>query len=572
MLLVIKNLTKEILKNKIFLILLFIMTIFTSFLFFFIRFSIDGNMIVLNSLTTLSEQQLNYKNALMSNSGLSLIVIIAFTITTSLLFIMFYFRFYNVAKKQIGVLKAIGVKTITLQLYFTIFAFVFSSIGLLLGMLFGYFASSIPMTNNSRSYDVYGLVKGINLTSILLGILLPVIIFSVTMFLCNYTLYNKNNVTLLFNQKQNSKQSITLNIADVAVQKLPLKNKAPLRIALRKPLAISLIIVASTVFTVMLVLGWSLTLSSESNYKTQTDGHYYEYEAKFDEIQTEQNHKNTLYYLSVDGNVLNKGNEIEQTIFGMDINDEIYTLKNQKDVTLGQLEAGFCYISLGTSEMYGIDINDSIKIKIKDKQIDLTVKDIAYNAKTKTLVISREQLAIILEIPSQSFNGALSIDDLYPNATEVINSEMRKDMLERDKVTSAASAVMNNAIGIVSGIILIFLALFITFQDAQKDILIMNTLGYQNKEIRKLLINVFLPILIIGFVIMAYPAVLIAKSVQMSLSLSMGDYMPFSTNIWVILVGFATIATIYWLSQLIFSLGIKHSLKKKGIIEYLDSI
>lgn len=572
MLLVIKNLTKEILKNKIFLMLLFIMTIFTSFLFFFIRFSIDGNMIVLNSLTTLSEQQLNYKNALMSNSRLSLIVIIAFTITTSLLFIMFYFRFYNVAKKQIGVLKAIGVKTITLQLYFTIFAFVFSSIGLLLGMLFGYFASSIPMTNNSRSYDVYGLVKGINLTSILLGILLPVIIFSVTMFLCNYTLYNKNNVTLLFNQKQNSKQSITLNIADVAVRKLPLKNKAPLRIALRKPLAISLIIVASTVFTVMLVLGWSLTLSSESNYKTQTDGHYYEYEAKFDEIQTEQNHKNTLYYLSVDGNVLNKGNEIEQTICGMDINDEIYTLKNQKDVTLGQLEAGFCYISLGTSEMYGIDINDSIKIKIKDKQIELTVKDIAYNAKTKTLVISREQLAIILEIPSQSFNGALSIDDLYPNATEVINSEMRKDMLERDKVTSAASAVMNNAIGIVSGIILIFLALFITFQDAQKDIIIMNTLGYQNKEIRKLLINVFLPILIIGFVIMAYPAVLIARSVQMSLSLSMGDYMPFSTNIWVILVGFATIATIYWLSQLIFSLGIKHSLKKKGIIEYLDSI
>ncbi len=56
MLLVIKNLTKEILKNRVFLILLSVMTVFTSFLFFFMRFSIDANLAVLRTFGALTDR------------------------------------------------------------------------------------------------------------------------------------------------------------------------------------------------------------------------------------------------------------------------------------------------------------------------------------------------------------------------------------------------------------------------------------------------------------------------------------------------------------------------------------
>lgn len=568
----IKNLTKEIFKNKIFLLLLTVMTAFTSLLFFFIRFSIDANMANLKGLEMLTENQQNYMNALKSNTFLSIIILLVFSVSTALVFAMFYFRFYSSAKKQLGILKALGAKNIEIQLFFLVFTAIFSLAGLLPGMLAGYFLSSIPMSANARSYNVSGLVKGIDAMSVLFGFGLPLLIFAITMFFCSFNIYIKDNAALLSDVKQSDKPSKVLKFADACVKKLPIKNKAPLRIALRKPFSILLIITASMVFTVMLVLGWSITQSSETVYKTQTEGHNYFYEATFESYVTERTDGDALYYLSVNGLIPQINDEREQTLLGIDNNDGIYSLKNASGEKLGQLEDGMCYLPIGLSEMYDIKTGGKIVFIANEKEMVLRIKDVAYNAKSKTIIVSREYLADLLELDALSYNGVLSIDNLYPNADKITDVETKMDALSRDKVSSATSAIINQTIGLTSGIILIFLALFITFQDSIKDILIMNSLGYRKKEIKKLLLNVFLPILIVSFILTAFPSILIAKGIQTSLALQMGDYMPFSTNVLVLLVGFLIIGAIYWLTQLAFNLGIKHITKKKGILEYTNSI
>lgn len=564
----VKSLTREILKNKVFLILLFLMTMLTSFMFFFIRFSIDSNLANLNVLSSLTENQQNYKNALISNSFLSMVMLLSLSGFTALLFVMFWFRLYSGTKKQFGIYKALGYKNIHIQLYFVLFAVTFSILGLLLGMLIGYFASSVHLSANAQSYNVSGLVKGVSAPSALIGIFVPALLFAIVVFCCGFVLYGKENGKLLFNKTRNIKHSRLLTFADRCVSKLPIKNKAPLRIALRKPISILFLVVSATVLMVMLVLGWSLTQSSQTVYKTQTDGHYYQYEAIYNNLQIKNTNDDAIYYLSQNGLVLWGNKQIEQTLFGMDFNDKVYSLKNLKGNVLSSPENGTCYVSAGLSEMYRIKQGSKIIIKCGDINATLTVKEVAYNAKSKTLILDRQYLAQILGKNSNNYNGVLSLENTYTTADKVIDNIEREDMLNRDKVSSNVSAVINQSIGLVAGIILTYLALFIAFQDSTKDMLIMDSLGYKSKEIKKLLINIFLPLLLISVVIMAFPAVLIAKTIQTSLALQMGDYMPFSTNIIVLIVGAIILVGIYLLAQLSFALAIKHTTKKKNILQY----
>ncbi len=326
-------------------------------------------------------------------------------------------------------------------------------------------------------------------------------------------------------------------------------------------------------FTVMLVFGWSLTQSSETVYTTQTAGHHYQFEASFTAPRSERETGDALYYLGFEGTVLHDGDEIEQTVFGMDENDAMLALSDTDGAELGLPDAGNCYVSVGFSELYGVGAGQAVTFRTADgTQLTWTVEAVAYNAKTKTVIVPRERLAAELLLDAQSYNGVLSAQNLYPDADKVTDRAAREDALARDKVSNAASALICQSIGLVAGIVLTFLALFIAFQDGVKDMLIMDNLGYRRREIKRLLINVFLPILIIGFIVTAFPSVLIAKAVQISLARQMGDYMPFATNIWVLLVGFVAIIAVYWLTQLFFALGVKHITKKKGILEYTNSL
>ena len=568
----IKSLTKEILKNRLFLALLLVMTFLSSFMFFFIRFSIDANMAYLDSLASLTDNQRNYYNALTSNTSLSFTFLFSVPAVAALAYAMFFFRFFTGAKKQIGVYKALGYKNINLQAYFVAFTVLFSLVGLLAGMLAGYFGSSVHLNANAVSYGVGGLQKGISASGVLMGIGIPLAMFAVTAFLCCCKFYFTENGALIYDRKLNPKGSKLLRIADKCVAKLPVKNKAPLRIALGRPLSVSLITVASTVFTVMLVLGFSLTQSSETVYKTQSTGHNYLYESVFSSTQTAELPRGGLRYLSFGGTLAFENYQIEQTVFGMDFDPAVYDLRGVGGEALDLPGDGSCYLSLGTAETYGIAKGERITFALEAAELTLTVRDIAYNAKSKTVIVSRTYLAGVTELDTDSYNGVLSMTDVCADADKVTDNEARADMLARDKVSGATSAVLNHATGIAAGVILIFLALFITFQDSLKDMLIMENLGYRAKEIKRLLINVFFPVLIIAFCLTAFPAVMIARAVQRSLALSIGDYLPFSTNILVVLAALVGIVAIYALVQWIFTLGVKRTIKKKGILEYTNSL
>ena len=169
-------------KDKIFLALLLLLTMLTSLSFFFVMGSVDENIKRLNRLQNLTASQQLYKSALHSNRILGLIFWLSLVSFSTIVFVMFFDRFFRANRKQIGCIKILGFKNSSLQFYFIAFTAVLSVVGAVLGLFGGYVLSDILIRANSKTYDVTGLTKNISGFSLVIGLAVSTIIFCVVAF------------------------------------------------------------------------------------------------------------------------------------------------------------------------------------------------------------------------------------------------------------------------------------------------------------------------------------------------------------------------------------------------------
>lgn len=563
--LIYKQLFRQLSKDKVFLALLILLTILTSFSFFFVMFSVDGNLSVLNSVEVPSENQLNYRNALNSNTTLARIFLMSMTGLTSLVFVMFFYRFFAANKRQIGCIKALGIRNQKLRFFFVMFTVILSVIGITVGLVGGYFASSILVNANSHTYSVTGLIKGVSLCALAIGVFVPTAVFGIVSALCFGFVGNKETGFLMSGNDMRTRFPVTLKIADKLSKIAPRGMQLSLRIAFRKPLSILLLVTAIMSFNVCVILGQSLNISSQTVFKQQTNGHNYEVDVRFSEFKTEQIFGNTMNYITEAAVILTNGYELNQIVTGFyDIN-ELYSLKNESGKLLTMPKNGRVYINPELSGIYGIKIGEQLELLIGEKHISLIVDDIAVNAQARSVYINIQQLTEILGVPHGAYNGALSSTAL--SGGTIISHTERVDELNRNAVSNKVSAVINQATGVLVGAVLIFLALYLNFRDNTHDILILNLIGQRNRYIRKMLIDVYFSVMCAAFIITIFPSIALARSIQRSLSVSTDDYMPFGCNLLVIAAAFAAICLIYWGVMTMFNLGIRHVIAKGEIAD-----
>lgn len=564
-----KQLAKQLMRNKVYIIFLIILTMLTSLSFYFGMFSVDGNMKTLNSLTSLTENQQLYKNALISNTVLIYNFLISLTGLTAFVFVMFFYRFFRSNKKQIGCLKSLGFKDRFLRLFFVISTAVISAIGTVSGLTGGYFLSDILINANMKTYQVSGLVKEVSTINLAVGFGTSTFVFCATAFLCYSFVSVKETGALVYGGTNHNNFSIFLKSANKISNIIPLKNKFPYRIALRKPISLLLLFTAVMSFSVCMILGNSLNISSMKVFKSQTIGHNYEYETKFSEYQTEPLPNNVISYLDAQITLKVNDYDIEQTMIGLYNLNELYELQNINGDRLSIPLCGTVYINPGLKETYGVNIGDTLKINVLGTVQEFTVTDIAFNAKSSSIYINAGELSDIMGINGDAYNGILSIEKI--NKGFSTSKAQRTDDLNRNAVSNNVSGMINQLIGCIVGAILIFLALYINFQDNIHDAMILHLMGYRIKNIRKIFVGAYTPIAWTAFFLTLIPSILLAVSIQKSLSISTNDYMPFGTNIIVILTVFIILNIICLIMQVMFGFGIKCTVKKEKITEMIYS-
>lgn len=565
--LIYKQLFKQVIKDKIFLSLLLLLTVLTSLSFFFVMGSVDGNIRTLNRLQNLTANQQLYKSALHSNMILGFIFWLSLVSLSIVVFVMFFYRFFRANKKQIGCIKTLGFKNSSLQFFFIAFTAVLSVLGAILGLFGGYALSDLLIRANSKTYDVTGLTKSISGFSLVTGLVVSTILFCITAFLCYGFVRNKEAGALLAGNTVQNRFPVTLKIADKISRIAPVNKRLSLRIALRKPLSVLLLFVSVMAFNVCMFLGQSLNISSAKIFHMQTAGHNYGYQIQYQEYETADIFSDAMMYIDSTATITINNYELERTVSGLyDIN-ALYELKNRNSELLTTPNAGYVYINPELSEIYGVKIGDILVVTIAGNQYEFIVGEIAANAQTNHIYMNGKQLTEILDITAGSYNGVFSADKLKGGT--VTSKEQHMEELNRNSVSNKTSAVINQITGILVGIILVFLALHISFQDNTHDILILSMLGHHAKYIRKLLIDVYLPVLWFLFVITFVPSMILARAIQNSLSVSTNDYMPFGINPLVIIIVFGLINLIYYGVQAAFSLRIKRIVEKEEITDII---
>lgn len=565
--LIYKQLFKQVIKDKIFLSMLLLLTMLTSLSYFFVMGSIDGNIKILKKAQYLSASRQRYKNALNSNKILAYIFWLSLVSLSVVVLVMFFYRFFRANKKQIGCIKTLGFKNSSLQFFFIAFTAVLSGLGAILGLFGGYALSGILISANAKTYEVTGLTKSISGFSLVMGLVVSTVIFCIAALLCYGFVRNQEAGSLLAGNNIQNRVPVTLKIADKISRIVPVKKRLSLRIALRKPLAVLLLLVSVMSFNVCMILGQSLNISSAKIFHAQTTGHNYEYQIQYQEYKTADIFNDVMTYIDSTSTITINNYEIERTVSGLYGINELYELKNINNELLTTPNAGYVYINPELSEIYGVKIGDSLAVTIADKPYQFIVGEIAVNAQTNHIYMNGEQLTEILGIAAGSYNGVFSAEKL--GGGTAASKEQRKEELNRNAVSNKTSAVINQVTGILVGIILIFIALHISLQDNTHDILILSMLGHHTKYIRKLLIDVYLPLLWVVFVITLAPSMILARTIQNALSVSTNDYMPFGINPPAIIIAFGLMNLIYYGVQAAFSLRIKKIIKKGEITDLI---
>ena len=542
-----KNVMKQIMKNRIFVFLLWILTVLTSLSYFFVKFSIDGNMDLLRRKNTLQEKEVLWENALKSNTSLANIFLLATTLLTCFVFAMFFYRFFRANKVSIGCVMALGMKNRELLACFCGFSIMLSMIGGVIGVVIGYFLSDVLLQAYMQSYRVTEVVKAIHVSSILLGCGVPILAYVGVVYLCFLMIRSEEPGVLLAGRIPYKRLGTAFHVVDMITGLIPTKQKFPFRIALRKPVAILLMLVAIITFQVCVILGQSLNLSSQKIMQSQMQGHNYEYDIRLDRVIDEEVADGVEPYLHQECEVIiaNKNMSIPQTIIGIYGENDMYIPENDKEIVDSTFLTDTVYISKGLADMYGVKIGEELQITVHGTCKSFQIADIIKNAKTACIYCNAEDLAELMGYEKGSYNGLWSMEQKIDVDGLTESREQRIERLERDAVSNKISAVINQLTGVIIGVILLFLALFINFQDNQRDMDILRLLGYQNKEIRHLFVDVYFPIVVFFFLVGALPSVMIAKAIQKGLSLSIQDYMPFGTNIKVFVVMFLMMGGLY---------------------------
>ena len=343
-------------------------------------------------------------------------------------------------------------------------------------------------------------------------------------------------------------------MADKIAKLIPAKEKFPFRIALRKPVTMVLMFFAILFFQVCVILGQSLHLSSQKVMQSQMLGHNYQYDTRMAEITSEKMMPESIPYLYQECEVFlpNKQETVSQTIIGLyEEKEDIFVLQNRKHEQKEVPETGIVYINAGLVDMYGIHVGDEVTISINGMQSNFKVADVVENAKAASIYCNANDLATLMGCEKGGFNGLWSMEAPCTDG-EIETMEQRIERLERDAVSNKLSAVINQLTGVVIGVILLFLALYLNFQDNQKDMDILRLIGYQNHEIRKLFVDIYWPIAMVFFAIGVLPSVLLAREIQRGLSLSIQDYMPFGIKLYVYVFMFLLLNLIYGCVWIVF--------------------
>lgn len=477
---------------------------------------------------------------------------------------------------QIGVLKSLGYKRYQIAVSYLVYPIIGSLIGGILGYILGVLLHG-QLTKLFLSFYTVPLA-GFHMNSkyLINSTFIPLILLSCLSFVIAYFMLRKKLLALL---KEGSNLKINLLSRFVTHVTKPFSFESKFRYKLASRSVGKLLIVTLTSFCtglliVLILVGSNLFdhLIEESfanlkfNYMVSYKTAQYGETTEDDLILTSS--MDVTRVLDKDG--LEKKLEDEDyslNFTGIDSYTKYITVKDTDGNNLIPLlyeEDAAIIINKNVQEYMNINIGDTVIFYQNEKEIPLKVVGIQDDYLGTTTYISRELLSNILGYQSNAYMTKYTVNKKYQNMSSLDKEELDSisgifsfDDLKRNIETQMAR--MDAAIYIViffaSFMVLIIISVIanIVVEENKKTISLMKVMGYENKEISSIVLNIYTPFIIVAYLLSIPCMIAILKWILKLLVGDMKMVIPITLSPTMALLGLVGLLIAYyiaiWLSR-----------------------
>ncbi|WP_238861401.1 FtsX-like permease family protein [Clostridium sp. YIM B02569] len=534
---------------------------------------LDSRFTYLEDSNSISSDS-SLKSALSSNYILAETFLIILTLISMFIYYMFFKKFLSLNREDFGCYKALGFTNLSITVIIIKFFIILSSIGLILGFIFGYFGSSILINLYKTSYSFPTFIKGISFSSLINGIFTFNIAISIVIYYSIISFIKIDTSLLLNNTDTNQKNIRIRSFANKISKLMPSKFRISSRIILTKIASLLLSFISILITSTLFITSYSLNQSSEKIISYETLGRNYLYDINYEKNQykTQNLDDSNDYYLSSNIKLLLNSNSIlSEKLIGLDSNPKLFNIFNKKNEKIPLSDNNDFIINQSLSILYGLKKGDKITFKLNNENHTCIISDVCINGDFDSIYVSRNILASWLKVPSGAYSGILTSNSSLTSDKNCAISTLDEKLqsLKNNAVSNKTSAILDQLLGIVIACLLIYLILLLNFHDNEHDIIILNLLGYKAKEIKRMLIDIYRPVFSVLFIISLPFSIIISEKIHKFISIETNDFIPFSTNILFIIFTFIIINLIYSVVVLLFNRKVRKIIIENPL-EYLN--
>ena len=481
---------------------------------------------------------------------------------------------------QIGVLKALGYSNSKIALSYLVYPIIGGLVGGTLGFIFGYFMHPTITDLFISYFNIPVLKTSIDLGYLLKSVLVPTLVLSIlTFFIFVFMLRHK--ALYLLRDGSNIKVNFISRFITRITSFLPFKSR--LRIAIANRSIGKLFIVSISAFLTGLLIVLMLISYDLFNYMINKSfsGLNYDYIVSYnkpittanlvdDLVLTRDLKISKLYDKNDKAKELKKINkEIDFGITLEGIDSELHYIKfiNKKNNEINpNLKESKIIINTNTSNFYGIELGDKIIFNGLDKKY--VVSDIVESYSGFTAYVDREELSKSLGM-KLSYNKTYSKNSVYSKYSNIAPEEILnissifsiKDLRGNMEMVMETYNISLYVVMIFAALMVFIIVLIIAnivIEENKRTISLMKVLGYKNKEINSIVLNMYTPFIIIAYIISIPVMIKILNKIVEILTKNIDFTIPITLSYEKALLGLIILLLGYYIAMFIS----KRSLKK----------
>lgn len=471
---------------------------------------------------------------------------------------------------QIGVLKSLGYNRFSIATSYLVYPLFGSIIGGILGFIIGIMVHG-PIASILRSYYSVPLSNyTINFNYLKTSILIPMIVLSLLSYLIAIIMLRKKPLSLL-KEGSNLKINIFSKLLNKVTRLLPFNSRFKYSLAFRslgKLFIVTVISFCTGLLITLILIGSNLF---NNMIDKSFEGIKYKYIAYFNGVYNYENKdKDSEYNLNVTlgiDKVIDKDNKEKKidpdtsiSINGIDLDSKYTKILDKKgNNIIDKLKDDEIILNVNAKETLKLDIGDKIKFKHEDLEFEYKIVDFNEEYMGLNAYVKRESLASKLNVDKNSYSTIYSNNDKYKNMnqldkeeanqiTYLLSVEDLKENIAKQMDRFNGSIYIVILFASVMALIIIAIIANIVVEENKKTISLMKVLGYNNKRISSIVLNIYTPFIIIAYLLSIPVMIKILKLIIQAITGDIGVTIPIEIDPLVSFMGLMGLLIAYYIA------------------------